>query len=514
MFKRLTFYPFLFAAYPLLFLWSENAESVSAAQVLLPLGVLLAVVALIWFAAAKWFRSAEKGALFAAVLSTLFFLYGHLYLFVFPVALSTELGSRNALTLENDLGLIIVCLFLLLLAVLSLILRRVNSIGKELLATLNIVSLALVFFALGNVVVVKVSLARSNDAGLSSSGTLNSSLAPATQSTLGYLPDIYHIVLDGYARADVLQQHFAWDNSEIINFLGEEGFDVLDKSTANYFWTMLSLGSTLNMDYLLSDETKDGRELQAIYQHLRNNKVLSFLKDKGYRTIHFQSSWGATLNNPYADEQIGCAKSVWQDEFRRLVVETTMLRFLEGRAGKDLAECHLEQIELLKQSAKWSGPKYVFAHFIPPHHPYLFDSSGNINKRVVLANQFDFQNQLWADKDSYLQQLQFVNSEIKAIVSALKEQSTQPPIIIIHSDHGPQLLDSSREEHLEARFANLVAVYLAGARGVLPEDEVAVNLFRDVLKFLFKLDLAPLEHRHFYSSYQQPFDFKEINIEK
>ena len=47
------------------------------------------------------------------------------------------------------------------------------------------------------------------------------------------LPDIYYIILDGYARADILEELYNYDNSEFLEFLEQRGFFVADQGRAN-----------------------------------------------------------------------------------------------------------------------------------------------------------------------------------------------------------------------------------------------------------------------------------------
>ena len=46
-------------------------------------------------------------------------------------------------------------------------------------------------------------------------------------------PDIYYLVLDGYGRADFLQEEFDFDNSDLVSFLEERGFVIAQKSRAS-----------------------------------------------------------------------------------------------------------------------------------------------------------------------------------------------------------------------------------------------------------------------------------------
>ena len=63
-------------------------------------------------------------------------------------------------------------------------------------------------------------------------------------------PDIYYIVLDGYGREDILNEYYAYDNSEFLENLAKRGFAVPHQARSNYPKTVLSISSTLNMDYI------------------------------------------------------------------------------------------------------------------------------------------------------------------------------------------------------------------------------------------------------------------------
>jgi hypothetical protein len=59
-------------------------------------------------------------------------------------------------------------------------------------------------------------------------------------------PDVYVILLDGYARADVLEDTFDYDDSPFLDGLRSDGFEVADESHSNYLVTNLSVSSLLN----------------------------------------------------------------------------------------------------------------------------------------------------------------------------------------------------------------------------------------------------------------------------
>lgn len=74
-------------------------------------------------------------------------------------------------------------------------------------------------------------------------------------------PDVYYIILDMYARDDILLERFNYDNSAFLQQLEEMGFYVAKCSVTNYNMTELSLASSFNMNYLdqLGDQYRAGK---------------------------------------------------------------------------------------------------------------------------------------------------------------------------------------------------------------------------------------------------------------
>jgi hypothetical protein len=328
--------------------------------------------------------------------------------------------------------------------------------------------------------------------------------------------DIYFIVLDGYARQDVLDKYYGFDNGDFLQQLQARGLQVSTQSSSNYAWTFLSLVSTLNMRYVtdlfqgrLGPESLDR---SIVYDAIRDNDVARILRKKGYEIVHLRSTWGATSVNSYADREIRCESSVYNNEFVRAVAESSWLGAFHTKAGVDLAHCNLANFRALQGIPPSGKPKFVFAHFVLPHHPYLFDKDGRILRNAVVSNQFEFQKQLWEDRDSYRDQLQFVNRKILETVDALLAQPGPRPIIVIESDHGPGLAKGMSEvSHYAVRFANFGAYYLPDAPAdLMPSSGSAVNQFRRILSHYFDADLPPLPDRHFASPNSAPYAFREM----
>ena len=512
------FHPIALALYPVLFLYSQNTDQTPLETVTGPLLLALLAVPLLWvgpYLLCK--RDLFKSSLWASLLTVLFFVYGHIHSALHLFALNTGIhfgGAQHAeLLLKAKLHAGLIVLLALALILLWRKVRHVPATSFEKLS--GIVNTMSAILLLMPVMGIAMSLLSPDTPEAEGHTKASAQLAESgLVKTLGYQPDIYHIVLDGYAREDVLNEFYNYDNSPFLNTLKAQGFTVVPQARSNYTWTFLSFASFLNMDYV-NDTFKhlgpEDRTRSQAYLMARDNKVMHFLRDQGYRYVHLKSAWGATMMNMFADEEIPCTDSLFNVEFYRVLMESTFLKIWESPVGVSVADCHLTNLKTLEQLGSAPGPKVVVTHFVPPHHPYLFDREGTILRNATVSNQFEFQKRLWGVKPKYIDQLVYFNKRMETIVDQLVATSPNPPIIIIHSDHGPQLLDDDSDHFLHGRFSNLIAMQLPGVQpGEIPEDLTLVNMYRKVFNLYFDSGFEMLENRYYQSAYYQPYDFEEV----
>ena len=105
------------------------------------------------------------------------------------------------------------------------------------------------------------------DAGNDASPTRASFTLPVDADT----PNIFHIIVDGYARDDVMLRLLGYDNGGCLDALDARGFYVARQSYANYPSTFLSLASTVAMDYVVTDETPPFRSRLKFYDAIQGN---------------------------------------------------------------------------------------------------------------------------------------------------------------------------------------------------------------------------------------------------
>ncbi|MFC1504868.1 sulfatase-like hydrolase/transferase, partial [Spirochaetota bacterium] len=280
-------------------------------------------------------------------------------------------------------------------------------------------------------------------------------------------PDIYYIILDGYGRNDILKKYYGYDNTEFIKSLQDKGFYWASKSHCNYSWSFLSICSSLNfkyLNYLTNTIDINTKNRKIPYEMIKNNNVLKFVKKHGYTYIHFNSTWGGTTGNIYADKEIGYREGIFNDEFLRVLSYTTVLRIFDYFVVEKLAEVHLYNFKMLETIPEMKESTFTFAHIMPPHHPFIFDRNGNIKSKRTVKSQFTPGRMAaqWKKKDAYIDQLVFVNKKVSTIINTILEKSDIPPIIIIQSDHGPHVLEAPKNEYDIARTSILNLFYLPG----------------------------------------------------
>lgn len=502
----------LFAAYPVLFIASANPGQVQLADLAGVAGVVVLVTIAAWALLRALAKSRESAAVAVGFLVCMFFIYGQFANWLDKFALGLGLGdfaTPNVLDLRPGLRMQIAVAWgaiALLLAV--LVARSAWARRPQLAKALGLMSAGLVAFSLFR---IGVGLQHETPAVTAPAAT-----GPASPAAGQSRPDVYFIVLDGYARQDVLAGYYGYDNGPFLQALRDRGFQVSTGGSSNYTWTFLSLASTLNMGYV--HDLFAGRlgpnslDRTLLYDSIRDSETARFLRGQGYEIVHVRSTWGATSVNPTADREIRCEMSVYNSEFVRAVAEASWLGAFKTKAGVDLAHCHLANFQSLGKLRRAGRPMFVFAHFLLPHHPYLFDRDGQILRNAVVSNQFEFQKRLWENRDGYRSQLEFLNRKVLETVDSVRRNSVTPPVIVIESDHGPGITNGlSQVQYYAVRFANFGAYSLPGAPSdLMPPTGTAVNQFRRILSYYFDANLPPLPDRHFASPYGMPYAFREV----
>ncbi len=499
--EKRAFYHWLFAGFPVLSLYSYNTEVVVFQVIFIPLLVCLAWAFLAWLV--LWFRIKDKhkAALLTFLFCFMFFSYGH---FVQLLKTTILRGMR-----EPPILMVVWVTVFIWLGHLAAKSRRSFS---QLTSILNVSILALILFSLVKIVTPLLIPAKAPElqSGITTAETQDwipndlltsrTALPPKTE-----LPDVYYLIFDRYGANQILQQYFGFDNSDFLNHFKDLGFFVASNSLCNYPASYLSLSSALNMRYLNSLVRDKRLRKEVVHGMLQDHKVGRLLKSIGYKYLHAGGWWKPTRKNKYADINF---HGKWSLEINReFAIELFELSLFRGVFKKSLLvvrrrKALLRTFDQLAKVPEMKGPKFVFAHILLPHRPYIFESDGSPLKGSARSQK--------TPEENYINQLRFTNTKIKWLVSEILRKSKSPPIIVIQSDEGPRKEDISlknlqkkfkgREEMkriatgMRCRILNMY--YLPGVgSSSLYESITPVNSFRLIFNLYFGADLEYLEDR-------------------
>jgi hypothetical protein len=319
---------------------------------------------------------------------------------------------------------------------------------------------------------------------------------------------------------------FQYDNSEFIDFLKKEGFLVPSSGHSNYPATPLSMASTLNMDYVQSfvpvlDQTSH-RWLMAPF--IDHSRLRALLEAQGYQTISLSTNW--TITDNVTTDRYLHPFPVMLTDFEGFVMDFTPLQsvgpLISGFASVPTPESHRRIVQYafatLADLPRRPGPKFVFAHIISPHPPFVFDRDGrplDSPHLFTFQDANEFPGSLAEYRQRYVEQVQFVNLQLQKTIDAILSESATPPIIILQADHGSGLLTdltSSENTCVRERFSTFAAYYLPDlSPDVIPPDISTVNLFRIILNEYFEAQLPLLEGKqYFYEDTQAYYNFEDV----
>ncbi len=339
----------------------------------------------------------------------------------------------------------------------------------------------------------------------------------------GGRPDVYYIILDGYGRADMLDSVYGYNNSPFIGALQDLGFTVPAESRSNYPFTVPSLDSSLNMQYLdqMASVVGDSPVWWLTGDTIRNSQVRQFLEKAGYRTVFIASGFDYTDirdGNEYVKPY-----PVMLTNFEGEFFSFTNLSILGDMGGlisypsySTYRQTIRNNFAALPQIARESGPKFVFAHVTAPHPPFVFDEAGNPvnpNYPFTLADKMRTIMDVPTYERSYASEVRYVNDQVITTVRAILANSATPPIIVIQGDHGPGVFlgGTAADTCLYERFSILNAYYLPGEQSnPVPQTITPVNTFRFIFNEYFSTDFPILPDKSYFVNYSHFYAYQDI----
>ncbi|MFX1593904.1 MAG: hypothetical protein ACFFCL_14530, partial [Promethearchaeota archaeon] len=264
-------------------------------------------------------------------------------------------------------------------------------------------------------------------------------------------PDIYYIILDAYARQDILQSVYGYDNSEFITYLRQNGFFVADKSRANYNLTLASLSSSLNFQYLdeIADRMgADSSDKRPLIEMIKRSKIRKYLTSIGYNFISFSSGIYDTEIRD-SDFYINPLNFLNKNkEFESILFKSNLVGYILNRYIATLEyDIHRRRIIATLNQIPFvtnhQSPAFVFAHIVAPHPPFVFSDTIMLSDYIFADGSALHHNskklkRLYAK--AYCDQISALNKRLIECINNIINNTQGKSIIIIQSDHGPRLL--------------------------------------------------------------------------
>jgi len=319
-------------------------------------------------------------------------------------------------------------------------------------------------------------------------------------------PDIYFLLFDAMASSkSVLQTTGKNGLAPLDLHLKERGFYVAENAKANYNWTIHSVSTTLNMDYLPPWIAPVMHDLKVYFwgsSSFLDNSLFKILKQEGYQVKNYQpisfgnkdwqgESYFTNLKKHHYNFKTLPGR-VYRDIFWNLANINN--KFIKGgqntiisKRSADKKEQLEQTLSLVKKSCSMNGvPKFIYGHFMIPHDPYVFDSSGQLKPKDKVVPRTKQE-----DLDGYYNQLIYASSVIKDLVSFIQLQNKKNTIIIVAGDHGFKTEEARREGYT---FNNYSAFYFPDQNyNTLYSSISPVNSFRVILNKYFHSSLPLLK---------------------
>jgi hypothetical protein len=325
-------------------------------------------------------------------------------------------------------------------------------------------------------------------------------------------PNVLMVMMDGYARADVLSRIEALDNTTFLDALRARGFTIVDRAVANYPVTYLSLSSMLAGDYLATPEHPPYAMRARFYDVIQgNNPVVASFRGMGYTYVHSGNVWGGSSCSGREDV---CLNSVDRAPTREIdldIMQMTPFRLflpslVAGTARGDLRFI-LRNLDVLYRRT----PVFFFAHTIPPHPPFEWNADCSKKKRLTTL-------EFWSSPDEYRDNILCVNREaLKLADSVIARDSSA--ILVFFSDHGSaflkpfaQRLDTWSDAMIAERFPTFVAIRApAACTASLPQNLTNVNLGRFLVACVSGHPVEYRPDRFFTSTDERHADFGRVH---
>jgi hypothetical protein len=305
-------------------------------------------------------------------------------------------------------------------------------------------------------------------------------------------PDIYYLLFDEFASFRTIREYWKYqDVDRFKNYLINKGFYVMEDSSGDSPHTLVEMATRLNYrDY--SPDT----EIPILSEAIANNEVMLLLQELGYTTVVFdgiRSGYGIATKGPVSadfdftyDAGSSDRTLLAVDSFTQMALDLTIIRALFPYPLANNLDLISHRNSIIYTLAKIPNlsevetPKFVYAHILLPHPPFIFNADGSVVDAINHTN--------W---DFYLGHYIYATKKVEQMLDEIlaNSETENPPIIILQSDHGPRNWNSNFPEAMKLDILN--AFYLPDLDSSIDLTPLRqpINTFPVLFNAYFQTDL-------------------------
>lgn len=405
--------------------WNKYFELITSFQVLKLCMFLFAFTFCLWYLIVLIYRDKVKASLLVFLFtffSLFFFVFEKAFIFFLPKPVPFEVQLFS-------FALVIVFLFILIF--------KLKKVSVKLLSYFFILFLILT--------IVEVTITITNFITVKPFDRL-SFVSKTSGADNKSLPSVYLILLDEYPGKESLMHDFGFDNSPFISQLKSEGFNVVKNARSNYKYTLLSLTSMFEGEYIQFPTGQPTYHEDGYRQTLLtmyNNRTFNTFKELGYTTVNLSPF---NIHNTEAayrtrfipkDDMLILHPSLWDDLFNSYKIYLSK-KINDKRRIAKLYQSEIDRnfalmdsvIKLSKMNV--TTPMFVYLHLNMPHPPFIYNKNSQLNLNYLTKAKQTYNDHLTA----YLEYVQFVNSYVIESIREIKRNSNNKSVIMLMSDHG------------------------------------------------------------------------------
>lgn len=336
--------------------------------------------------------------------------------------------------------------------------------------------------------------------------------SPAPSAMIGNSPgsDILFFVFDGYASPLVLDRDFGFQMPHTVDVLEASGFRVQDSAWSNYSFTIDSVPSLLQLQYLAlrQDDLLVGPDPGVSRSLVAGNEgLISWLGEIGYHTTKFESGWeddrcGRVDTCIRASRVAGLTSWIlWQRTPLRAVAGDLLLHPYPAAALSIMDKLPA----VIAEAASNDRPDFILVHVVLPHPPYALSSTCDpktaLNRDTSDLAEAGTNSIAGQERNGYVNQVMCANSYLEAIAPIV---GSSEMTVLVTGDHGSSVRGqvskqpmSWSAEELTERFGIFLATRTAS--GCVVGSHSLINVSREVVGCALDIEIPPLEDHHYAS---------------